>query len=125
MERSICSPIFYETPPNRETRERQARMCGGRWLRMWHADLGGGEVLGLVEADELLTVPTSEGAVSRRVLAVSVCVYRPPASGANREANARETLAALEFLELSQRMKEAQLARYDHEPFVQHFYWSL
>ena len=124
MERSICTPIFYETPPSRETCEKHARLAGGRWLRMWHADLGGGEVLGLLEADELLTVPTSEGAVSRRVLAVSICIYRPPTAGASRRPSPREKVAALEFLELSQRLPEAQLARYDHEPFVEHFYWS-
>ena len=92
---------------------------------MWHADLGGGELLGLVEADELLTVPTNEGAVSRRVRHVSVCVYRPPARGASRMPNEQETAAALEFLELRQRLKEATVATYEHERFVRHFYWSL
>lgn len=125
MDQHICTPIFHETPPNRETRDEHARACGGRWLRMWHADLGGGEVMGLIEADELLTVPTAKGAISRRVRHVSVCIYRPPARDASRRPNRQETAAALEFLELSHRRKEAQLARYDHEPHVMHFHWSV
>lgn len=124
MERRILVPLFYETPPTRETREKHAR-SGGNWLRMWHADLGGGELLGLVEADELFTAPTQHGAISRRVLHVSICIYRPPAGGASRRPNKIETAAALEFLELTHRMKEAQPARHDHEPYVRRFYWSL
>ena len=124
MERRILTPIFHETPPARETREQHAVACDGRWLRIWHADLGGGEMLGLIEADELFTAPTEHGAISRRVLHVSVCIYRPPAGGASRSPNQLETAAALEFLELAHCVKRAQQARYDHEPHVRHFFWE-